>query len=363
MSKKILIAAGGTGGHIFPAIAVAEVLRDRGCDVLWVGVANKMEARIVPANSFPIKFIKIKGFRGKGWLHGLTMPFMMAYSVVQSLLLMFKYKPDVVLGMGGFVCAPIGLAAFLTRKKLVIHEQNKVAGFTNKALSFLASDVLSAFPDVFKSKKACVVGNPLRASILDIQKNKKVKSNKKLQQELNILVVGGSLGAAIFNKNIPLVLAACDDVKKVSILHQCGRGNKDNVLALYNDINKDCKFEVVEFIEDMASAYLWSDLVVARAGAMTIAELTAFGLPSILVPFAFAVGDHQKHNAFALSASKASIMIEERNFSVSYLSDLINKFLNKPETLNEMGLRALEFFKADSSVLVADLCIKKVNND
>ena len=363
MSKKILIVAGGTGGHIFPAISVAEALREKKCSILWVGVASKMEADLVPKYGFNIDFINMKSLRGKGFLNLLSMPFYLLRSLIQSLRIIISFKPDVVLGMGGFVCVPVGLAAFLARVPLIIHEQNKVSGLSNKLLSYFATDALSAFPDVFKQSNAVVVGNPLRSEILYKSKNIVPKGASHLQKKINILIFGGSLGAEIFNKNLPSVFKKISVNQEISLLHQCGKGNSAKVLSSYDNLNLKLKYKVVDFIDDMAEVYGWCDLVIARAGAITVSELSALKLPSILIPYALAVDDHQTYNALELSKLNSSIIISEKDFSIDNLSNILRNLFLNPSDLLLMGENASGIFVEDSVNLIADLCVSKGNDD
>ncbi|MBS1212106.1 MAG: undecaprenyldiphospho-muramoylpentapeptide beta-N-acetylglucosaminyltransferase [Proteobacteria bacterium] len=291
MAARIMILAGGTGGHIFPALAVARELLDRGNEVIWMGSKAGMETRVVPEAGIPLRQLAVSGFRGKGLLAKLAAPFRLTRACLQAAQILVTDRPSVVLGMGGFVAGPGGFMARLFGIPLVIHEQNRIPGTTNRILVKFAALVLEAFPRSFPdSANARCVGNPLRREIGKAVPEEKARTGEKLK----VLVVGGSQGAQALNELVPEAIALCG--RAVSVLHQTGAAMREETEAHYRRLGAD-EARVVPFIEDMAEAYDWADLAICRAGAMTVSELTAAGLPAVLVPFPFAIDDHQTANA------------------------------------------------------------------
>lgn len=355
MNASILVAAGGTGGHIFPALAVADELQKRDIDVVWVGTRSGLEARLVPDAGIDIRWIDITGLRGKGLLSTLGAPLKLIRACWQSIVLVRELQPNAVLGMGGFVTGPIGLASFLLRKPLVLHEQNAVAGMTNRYLSRVAKRVLAALPGAFPTRvKDEVVGNPLRSTI----EEHALAFSDSLQEKditapLNILIVGGSQGARVLNEQLP---KAIDEVSvDINVRHQTGRHDIDSVKRAYEAFaRKNLHVEVLPFIDDMIDAYRWSDLVVCRAGAMTVAELAAMGLPSVLVPFPHAVDDHQTKNARYLSESGAAVLMPENHFNSAGLAARITELHHDRSALYNMALAARGCHQANATIHVAD---------
>lgn len=350
-SKPVLIAAGGTGGHVYPALVVAEVLRNRGVAVIWVGTRRGIEARVVPDAGLDIEWLDVSGLRGKSFLHTVSAPIKILHSVWQSVRLFIKYKPIAVLGMGGFVTGPVGLAARLMGKPLVLHEQNAIPGMTNRWLSNVATKVLQAFPGAFaESAKTQTVGNPLRPGIAQQQ------ARKIDHDGIRVLVVGGSLGAKFFNEIFPDVMA--DLGNGYSVRHQTGKGHKLAVEASYQRLGLvNDAVEVFEFIEDMQAAYAWADLVVCRSGAMTISELSAAGCPSILVPYPFAVDDHQTKNAMFLVKSEAAVIMQQSELSSKNLSKKIIE-LSDQSILVAMGNNARKNAVLDAGDTIADILLE-----
>lgn len=354
----LLVMAGGTGGHIFPGLAVADELKSLGWNIHWLGTAEKMEANIVPAYGYDISFINISGMRNKGIISLLSMPVKLMQSVFQARKVIKKLSPDVVLGMGGYASAPGGVAAWFSNKPLIIHEQNAAAGLSNRLLAKIANTVCCAFPDTFaNSQKVKVVGNPLRASIakqtgLVKQQMKKAKWDKK------ILVVGGSLGAQVLNEVIPICfnrLAKTDD--NFSIWHQTGADKHVKVLAAYaaEDIESE-KVKVTEFIKDMAKAYQWADIVICRAGALTVSELAVAGKPAIFVPLPHAVDDHQTKNALYLVDRGAAMLLPQSNLTPDNAIALICDLFSERQTLEKMARAAKNAANNDASKQVAQFC-------
>lgn len=353
-AAKLMISAGGTGGHVFPAIAVAKELRARGVDISWLGTKRGLEARVVPENNIPIHWVTVEGLRGKSLFSLMTAPFNLLRAIWQSRAVLKAEKPDCVLGMGGFVAGPTGLAAKLLGIPLVIHEQNAVAGLTNSFLAKIASRALSGFPNVEGlPKKTIWLGNPVRSDIVINASDSKVDATS-----LNVLVVGGSQGAYSFNAYLPKAFSNLA-LKNLNIWHQSGRGNQVAVEQLYSENRVEAK--VAEFIDDMASAYRWSDVLICRAGAMTIAECSAAGKAALLVPYPFSAGDHQDFNAQALVDVGAAIKVDNSELAKSAFTRVLNEFLSDREKLLQMGVAAKALFKPNATKDVADVCEEYLN--
>lgn len=305
MVMRVLIMAGGTGGHIFPALAVAERLRAEGAEVLWLGARDGLETRLVPRAGFPLETIRIRGLRGKGVLGWVLLPFRLAVAMLESLVVIMRFRPLTVLGMGGFVTGPGGLTTWLLRKPLVVHEQNAVAGMTNRWLGRLATRSLIAFPEALPA--ATLIGNPVRDAIERLPEPAQRFAGR--EGPLRLLVLGGSQGARSLNQAMPQVLAGLTADRRPLVHHQTGRDADREVALAYAQADIDARVE--PFIDDMAAAYAWADLVVCRAGALTLAELAAAGLGAILVPYPWAVDDHQRRNGeFFVAAGAARLLVE-----------------------------------------------------
>ncbi len=345
-SNHLMVMAGGTGGHVFPALAVAQELRARGTRVSWLGTKAGLEAKVIPANDIPIRWISIEGLRGKGLLSWIKAPFKLVAAVWQSWKVLRQERPDCVLGMGGFVAGPGGLAARLTRTPLVIHEQNAVAGLTNKWLAKAAQRVLAGFAEVTDLPNARWVGNPVRKEINDLKPKPIVGS------PLNVLIIGGSQGAHSFNVYLPDRFAQCDS--EIEIWHQCGRGKADAVEAQYQKNSQPAR--VSEFIEDMAAAYAWADVLICRAGAMTIAECSAAGKPAVFVPFPYSAGDHQTINAQAMVNAGAGIMLANERLAQTSSSAELNTFFADLSVLNSMSVAAAKLHKPKALDDVVAVC-------
>ena len=352
--RTVLIMAGGTGGHVFPALAAARVLRERGFDPVWLGTERGLEARLVPPHKIPIEWIAVSGVRGKGIAAWLMMPFHMLRAVRQSLEVMRRRHPDVVLGAGGFVSGPGGLAAWLARKPLVIHEQNAVAGMTNRVLSRFATRVLEAFPGSFGRKYIERVGNPVRREIAQLPAPRERFATHT--GALRLFVVGGSQGAARLNAVLPAALALLPKDSRPVVLHQAGESHYQKTQDAYREHGVDA--QVRAFIDDMAESYAWADLVVCRAGALTVSELAAAGLGAVFVPFAAAVDDHQTRNAQFLVKADAARLIPENQLTPQRLAaELKGLFTAGRDKLLSMAERAREEAIVDADVRLADACI------
>jgi UDP-N-acetylglucosamine--N-acetylmuramyl-(pentapeptide) pyrophosphoryl-undecaprenol N-acetylglucosamine transferase len=355
MKRTVLIMAGGTGGHVFPALAAARVLRERGFEPVWLGTKRGMEARLVPQSHIEIEWISMSGLRGKGAATLLFAPFKVALAIWQSLQVMRRRNPVVVLGAGGFVAGPGGVAAWLTRRPLVIHEQNAVAGMTNRMLARLARRVLEAFPSSFPSGiRAEQVGNPVRREIAAIAPPEQRFAQR--QGPLRLLIIGGSQGAAKLNAAVPAALASIDAASRPIVIHQAGDRHIDVARQTYE--KHGVQADVRAFIDDMAEAYGWADVVICRSGALTVSELAAAGLPAIFVPFAAAVDDHQTLNAKFLVDAQAGISIAERDLTPERLAQELKKLLSGGrEQLQAMAIRARAVAITDADVRLADACV------
>lgn len=340
--------AGGTGGHVFPALAVAEVLRARGHEVAWLGAVRGIENELVPRAGFPLHRLAVAGLRGKGLLALLAAPFRLLRALGQSLDVLRRFDPAVVLGLGGFASGPGGLAAWLTRRPLLVHEQNAVAGYTNRLLARLARRRLCAFPGSLP--RAEVVGNPVRAAIADLPEPARRFADRAGPPRL--LVLGGSQGARALNRMLAPALARLE--MEVAVRHQAGRGLEE-ARAAYAAAGVGA--ELCAFIEDMAEAYGWADLVVCRAGAMTVSEIAAAGVAALFVPFPHAVDDHQTANAGYLVAVGAARLVRENELTAERLAEELRALLQDRGQLLAMARRAREKAVTDAAERVAAACL------
>lgn len=352
MVTRVMILAGGTGGHIFPALAVAEELRSQGCEVRWMGTKAGMEARIVPDAGIPIEWLAVAGFRGKGLKTKLIAPLKLLLACWQAAGILRRFKPHVVLGMGGFVAGPGGLMARLFGIPLIIHEQNRVPGTTNRLLVKWADKTLEAFPRSFAAdKKAVWVGNPLRRSIVAAMSQAKYQPSVNLK----VLIVGGSLGAKALNETVPKALALAGG--NLQIRHQTGEAMRDETEALYKNLGVQA--EVLAFIQDMAAAYLWADIAICRSGAMTLSELAIAGLPAILVPFPHAIDDHQTANARYYSEAGAALLLPQTELNPETLAQQLKALLSEPERTKQMSENMKRLARSDAALQVAKICLEE----
>ncbi|CNJ72760.1 undecaprenyldiphospho-muramoylpentapeptide beta-N-acetylglucosaminyltransferase [Yersinia aldovae] len=344
-TKRLMVMAGGTGGHVFPGLAVAHHLMAQGWQVRWLGTADRMEASLVPQNGIEIDFIQISGLRGKGLMAQLMAPVRIYRAVRQAKKIMRDYQPDVVLGMGGYVSGPGGLAAWLCGIPVVLHEQNGIAGLTNRWLARIAKKVLQAFPGAFPN--ADVVGNPVRTDVLALPLPAERLAGR--EGPIRVLVIGGSQGARVLNQTMPQVAAQLGE--KITLWHQVGKGALPDVLKAYQQAGQgDDKHQVTEFIDDMAAAYGWADVVVCRSGALTVSEVAAAGLPAIFVPFQHK--DRQQYwNALPLEKAGAAKIIEQPQFNAEAVSGLLARW--DRTTLLAMAERARSVAIPDATERVA----------
>jgi UDP-N-acetylglucosamine--N-acetylmuramyl-(pentapeptide) pyrophosphoryl-undecaprenol N-acetylglucosamine transferase len=344
--------AGGTGGHIFPGLAVAESLRAQGVPVVWLGAQGGMETKVVPAHGIELHTIAVGGLRGKGLKTRLLAPFMLLRALLSSLAVLQRLKPRSVLSMGGYVAGPGGVAARLLRRPLLVHEQNRVAGFTNRRLAQHARCVMAGFADALPNARW--VGNPVRAAIASLPPPAQRMAGRSGKPRL--LVLGGSLGARALNLSIPQALAQIPSGQRPEVLHQCGNRGIEEARKAYADAGVEAR--IVPFIEDMAGTYAWADLAVCRAGALTLAELTACGLGAVLVPFPHAVDDHQTRNAEALVAAGAAELIQERDLNTNDLAQRLSALLADPSRLLAMAQAARTLAKPDAATDIARACME-----
>ena len=351
----VMMMAGGTGGHVYPAIAVATELLSRGYRVEWVGTARGLEHRVVPAAGIQLHCLAVRGVRGKNLPYKLLSLAGLALASLQALWLVFRRSPRCVVGMGEYVAGPAGVAAWLLRRPLVIHEQNAVAGTANRLLAPLSRRVLSGFSGAFDdSIESTVVGNPVRREVLAVRDQGSYDFEG--QRSLHLLVVGGSLGARPINQVVPEVLRRLiAEGVRISVCHQTGESGEADVRSAYGSL---CGAEarVVPFIDDMAAAYEWSDLVLCRSGALTVAELAIVGRPSILVPLPHAIDDHQTANARSLTDCGAALLLRQQDMDEDSVMDSLRALLADPVRLRRMATAAYGAATPDAARRVSDIC-------
>ena len=355
MSKTLLVMAGGTGGHVFPGLAVADLLKSRGWNVVWMGNPDGMEAKLVPSRGYEMAWMRFGALRGKGLLRKLLLPLALLSGFWQALREIRRIKPDVVLGMGGYISFPGGMMAVLLGCPLVIHEQNSIAGLANRVLSKLASRIVCGFPEALP--KGEWVGNPVRPEIAGMAEPAERFAERAADETrpLHLLVLGGSLGAAAINEMVPQGLGLLPAEERPQVVHQAGAKHLDQLLHNYQaaGVQAHC----VAFIDDMAGAYEWADLVICRAGALTVAELAAAGVASILVPFPYAVDDHQTANAKFLSSAGGAILLPQNEMTPESISLLRNYSCGQ---LQQMAERARAMARPHAAAEVARVCEEMV---
>lgn len=359
-NKPILITAGGTGGHVYPGLAVARALQAQDIPVVWMGTAQGLEARVVPEAGIEMVYLRVHGLRGKGILSLVTAPFQLTRALFQSFNIMRRVKPAAVLGMGGFVAGPGGLVAALMGKPVIIHEQNAIPGLTNKLLSKVSTKVLEGFPGTFAGlKNSLGIGNPVRQDIASLAHPVKRLGNR--WGHVHVLVFGGSLGAQALNEVVPMALGELALDKRPVVRHQAGKNKDEATARVYEKMNVEA--EITPYIDDMAAAYEWADLVICRSGALTVAELAAAGLASIMVPYPYAVDDHQTANAKYLSESGAAILMPQNDLTKENLSEILENLCGNRDQLIEMSLRARELAKPQATEEVAAICAELAGYD
>ena len=352
--RPVMITAGGTGGHVYPGLALARELQARDFPVVWMGTHKGLEARVIPEAGIPMAWCSISGLRGKGALTWLLAPFRLGYALFQAARIIRRHRPRLVVGMGGFVSGPGGMMAALLGTPLVIHEQNAEAGLTNRILSRFARRVLEGFPNTFKeTAKIVFTGNPVRRDIAAIDSPELRLANRE-GHALRVLVVGGSQGALALNQALPDALALMPEDQRPQVWHQTGPRFLDSTRKHYHEAGADGRVDA--YIEDMAEAYAWADVVVCRAGALTIAELAAAGVGSILVPFPFAVDDHQTKNAHFLAREGAAVLMPQSRLTPETLAEELEALVADRSRVMRMAMAARAQAHPEAVRHVADIC-------
>ena len=357
---RVMIMAGGTGGHVFPALAVAEHLRTADARISWLGTRRGLESDLVPSHGIDINYMDIEGIRGRGVGALLKAPILLWRSIRQALSVLAEFKPQVVLGMGGFASGPGAVAARLKGIPVVIHEQNSVAGTTNRLSALIATRVMQGFPDTLKGGEWC--GNPVRPAIANLAPPQKRLAKRKGATKL--LILGGSRGALAINSMLPKALARIDSSVRPEVIHQTGKAHLQATINDYQKLGlnvKNGKINVVAFIDGMEDAYGWADFVICRAGALTVAELTSAGLGSLLIPFPFAIDDHQTSNGQLLVDQGAATMLQQSQLTPEILANEINSICNRPKQRLNMAMCARELAKNDAAQAVARVCLEVAN--
>ncbi len=350
-SGTLMVMAGGTGGHVYPAMAVADYMQAQGWKVVWLATQGGMENKLIEGKKYSKAMMTMRGVRGKGLLGWILLPIKLATAFKQSYAAIQQHQPTVVLGMGGFAAFPGGMMARCLGKPLVIHEQNSIAGLTNKTLAVFANRVLAAFPSAF-GNRAYLVGNPVRQEITELPAPQ--LRYAKRTGNLKLLVVGGSLGAAALNEVLPKALANLPKAIRPEVIHQAG---EKHIAALEaNYVEAGVEADTKAFINNMAEMYAWADIVVCRAGALTIAELACVGVASVLVPFPHAVDDHQTYNAKYLSDAGAAKLIQQTELSVTATTELLSNLTR--EICLQMAIKAKQLAKPEATSLVAKICME-----
>ncbi|WP_342743950.1 undecaprenyldiphospho-muramoylpentapeptide beta-N-acetylglucosaminyltransferase [Oceanospirillum sanctuarii] len=350
--KRVMLMAGGTGGHVIPALSLAERFAAEGLAVEWLGSPQGIENRLVPAAGIKLNHIDVVGLRGKGIVRKLVAPFLILKAVKQAATILRSFKPDFVVGLGGFASGPGGIAARMLGIPVFIHEQNAVAGMTNRWLSKVARQTFAAFPKAFTEQSGAVVtGNPVRESLLSIPDKSEIKAPVKL------LVIGGSLGAQVFNERLPEAIANLADDIRPEIWHQSGKDKLEATEENYKRMQVTARTQ--EFIDDMTGAFDWADLVICRAGALTVSELTAAGRASVLVPLPIAVDDHQTANARFLVEADAGILLPQKEMDAETLATTLESLFRDPEKILAMGKNARRVARPLATEAVVQGCLEK----
>ena len=352
-AQSVLIMAGGTGGHVFPGLAVAEALKRQETNSVWLGSSNSFESKTVPEHGLAFHALDVSGVRGKSWRTQLAAPWMLARSVMQAISVLRRVRPRAAVSFGGFAAGPGGLAARLLGIPLLVHEQNRIPGLTNRVLARFARQVLCGFPDSFNTGKSVFVGNPVRTEISALAPPEQRYGGR--EGPLRVLCLGGSLGAKALNELIPQALAMLDATQRPLIRHQAGKAHLAAAKANYEKVGLDPE-SVVPFITDMAEAYGWADLVICRAGALTVAELACAGVGSILVPFPFAVDDHQSANARWLAQAGAALLIQQSELGAEQLAQQFRRTTRAHCLAQAKAARALA--KADAAERCATIILE-----
>ncbi|MTJ02766.1 undecaprenyldiphospho-muramoylpentapeptide beta-N-acetylglucosaminyltransferase [Idiomarina piscisalsi] len=360
--NRVLIAAAGTGGHIFPALAVAENLRDSGWQVDWLGTREgRLESRVIPEAGFSLHSISMTGVRGHGLMRKLMMPLTLAKAVMQCRQLLKQLQPNVVVTFGGYVCAPMGIAAKMMGIPLLVHEQNAIPGMTTRLLASRATKVFLGLPVAMPQwQQYPVLGNPLRHAFTDVVKTH--QEDKSIAGPLTILIVGGSLGAKVLNEQVPQAIKTLSDAE-LNVVHQCGQANQASTKQAYADAGTVKSLQVREFIDDMATEFTRADLVICRAGALTVSELAAVGVASILVPLPHAVDDHQTANAKVLESCGAALLMPQKELENGALAIHLKRLLHDRQQLWTMARFARERGMPEATQRLANECKRFEKSD
>ena len=353
--KSVMILAGGTGGHVFPALAVAYELRERGVPVVWVGTEKGIESKVVPAAGFSLATMRVQGLRRKGFLQYLRAPFIILQAAIESLRILLRYKPCALLGMGGFVAGPCALVGVLLRKPLIIHEQNAIVGLTNRILAPFSSVMFTGFPIKHKNRNLEYSGNPVRKTLLNIAGPEQRFAQRNSRKR--ILVLGGSQGSSALNVLVPDAIRQLSQNVEVEVWHQTGASGLESARTKYANLNVQANVEA--FIDEVDKAYAWADLIICRSGAITLAEIAIVGLGAILVPYPFAVDDHQTANARTYVAEGAAYLMAENELEPGKLSDLLVNILNDRQQLLDMACAARRLGQVNASKRVAEECMQR----
>ncbi|WP_336367256.1 undecaprenyldiphospho-muramoylpentapeptide beta-N-acetylglucosaminyltransferase [Marinobacter sp. C2H3] len=357
-SRRFLVMAGGTGGHVFPALATARALQAQGHEVFWLGAAGGMEQRLIADTGIPLSLIHVSGLRGKGRLALLMAPFRLCRALGEAFTVVRRLRPDCVLGMGGFVTGPGGVAAWLTRTPLVIHEQNAVAGLTNRLLVRFAHTVLEAFPGSFGAQVVTrCTGNPVRQDLARLPAPEERLAGRN--GRLRLLVVGGSLGAQVFNEQVPQALSRVPEVLRPDVRHQTGENKYETTREAYAAAGVEGRVE--PFITDMADAYGWADLVLCRAGALTVSELCAAGVAAVLVPYPHAVDDHQTANARQMVEAGGAVLIPQPRLTPAALADILESLAGDRARVEKMAAASRSLARPDATERVVNYCLEAAN--
>ncbi|MCR8914760.1 undecaprenyldiphospho-muramoylpentapeptide beta-N-acetylglucosaminyltransferase [Marinobacter panjinensis] len=356
--RRFLMMAGGTGGHVFPALATARNLQEKGHEVFWLGSRGGMEERLIGDTDIPLSLIQVSGLRGKGRLALLMAPFRLMRALGQAFTVVRGIRPHCVIGMGGFVTGPGGVAAWLTKAPLVIHEQNAIAGMTNRILVRFATTVLEAFPGSFGADVVTrCTGNPVRQDLAALPEPEQRMAGRA--GALRLLVVGGSLGAQVFNRTLPAALAKMPEAERPTVRHQCGEKNVEEAREAYSENGVEASVE--PFIKDMAEAYGWADIVLCRAGALTVSELCVAGVGAVLVPFPHAVDDHQTKNAQQMVNAKGAILVPQPKLSADLLAETLADLGKDRSRIIDMAKAAKTLARPDATERVVNYCLEAAN--
>lgn len=354
-TPTLLVMAGGTGGHIMPGLAVAHEMKGRGWNVVWMGNPDRMEGQIVPRHGFELHSLRFGGVRGKGVFALLKLPFALTSACWQANKVFRRLRPDVVLGMGGYVAFPGGVVSALRRTPLIVHEQNAVAGTANRWLARMARKVMTGFPGSLPG--AVVVGNPVRAEITRVEAPEQRYAQR--QGPLRILVIGGSLGALILNTVVPEALKRLDESRRPEVRHQSGEQHLGVLLSTYE--NAGVQAECVAFIDDMAQALSWADVVICRAGAMTVSEVAAAGVAALFIPLPHAIDDHQTANARYLSECEGAWLQRQSGFTADWLAQWLTE--QDRDTLSRVAQHAYQHARPDATAHIADACAQAAGRE